>query len=615
MHPVTLYALECIERTRTVGNPERLAGLRHVHDLARAGQLDKATAERTAKATGTAIPAKEAAFPFVFDESKADRIYNWFTHCKHVEGPLAGKPIALEAFQKFDFGMMFGWVEKDTGLRRFQKAYIQEGRKNGKTTGMAGLANYFMVGDREESPSVYTAAVDRNQARLMYRAAMSMARKSPEIRARLKIRDYEISHKTRGGQMVPLSKDTKNKDGLNPSAALVDEYHAHPTSEIYDLLWSAWGQRAQAMMAIITTAGMDVESPCYKEYTYAKQILSGDVTNERYFVMIRELDAGDDEHDPSNWIKANPLRAATPAGLAKLKEQHDEAFGSLDPAKIRTFRVKILNKWIHGNEDSFMGEYMEKWDALATTPEEIARITKDLLFNVGADLSKKIDLTADGFVYVLPKNTTVTMRSGETITLPDEKIITLSDGTTRTIPIYNIAVTAHGFMPEEGVTRHEKSDRIPYREWEKGGWCTITEGDVVDYRRVQTHIQDSELEGNKVHEIGYDPYAATHFSNEMQDLGYTCVEIRQGVKTLSEPTKLFRELVAEGRLIHDGSPLLKWCVSNAVQQQDSNENIKITKKNADDSRRIDLLAAIINALVRIESLREATAGLPSDWGM
>ena len=615
MHPVTQYAIECIERTRTVGNPERLAALRHLRDLARAGQLDKATAERTAKATETTLPEKEPDFLFQFDEAKADRIYNWFTHCKHVEGPLAGKPIALDPFQKFDFGMMFGWVEKETGLRRFQKAYIQEGRKNGKTTGMAGLANYFMVGDREESPAVYTAAVDRNQARLMYRAAMAMARKSPEIRARLKIRDYEISHKTRGGQMVPLSKDTKNKDGLNPSAALVDEYHAHPTSEIYDLLWSAWGQRAQAMMAIITTAGMDVESPCYKEYTYGKQILAGETSNERYFVMIRELDPEDDEHDPKNWIKANPLRAATPAGLAKLKEQHDEAFGSLDPAKIRTFRVKILNKWIHGNEDSFMGEYMDKWDSLAASPEEIRRITNGSLINVGADLSKKIDLTADGCVCVLPKGTTVTLRNGETITLPDEKTITLADGTTKNIPIYNIAVTAHGFLPEESVKRHEQSDRIPYRDYARGSWCTITDGDVTDYRQVQSHIQDIELEGNKVHELCYDPYNATHFANEMQDLGYTLVEIRQGKKTLSEATKLFRELVAQGRLIHDGSPLLRWCVGNAVQEQDSNENIKLTKKNADDSRRIDLLAAIINALVRIESLRDATAGLPVDWGM
>jgi phage terminase large subunit-like protein len=113
--------------------------------------------------------------------------------------------------------------------------------------------------------------------------------------------------------------------------------------------------------------------------------LSGNAVNERYFVMIRELDKSDDEHDPAVWIKANPLRASTPEGLSKLKEQHDEAFGSRDPAKIRTFRVKNLNVWVHGGEDSFMGDYMARWDSLAVSREEFAKLTKDLSCIVGAD--------------------------------------------------------------------------------------------------------------------------------------------------------------------------------------------------------------------------------------
>jgi len=470
--------------------------------------------------------------------------------------------------------LIFGWVHRETGLRRFEKAYIQEARKNAKTTRLAAVANYLMVGDGEESPSVYCAANDKNQARILYRSSMAMARKSPDIKKRLKIRDYEISHATRGGQLTALSKDTKNKDGLNPSGAIIDEYHAHPTSEIYDLLWSAWGQRAQALMVIITTAGMDVESPCHKEYVYCKQILTGDVANEKYFVTIREMDEGDDEHDPANWIKANPLRAATKPALQKLKEQHDEAFGSRDPAKIRTFRVKNLNIWIHGNEDTYLGEYIDKWDELAVSRDEFLNLTKDRLALVGVDLSKKIDLTAAAWVFVLP------------------------DG--------RIALTATGFMPEEGIKRHEKTDRIPYSEWTKAGWVIKTEGDVTDYARVQEVIQDREMtNGWKVFEICYDPYAATHFANELQDLGYTTVEISQWMKVLSEPTKLFREMVATGQIVHDGSPLLKWCAGNAVQIVDTKENIMLSKKKAGDNRRIDLLAAIITALVRVQALRDA----------
>lgn len=564
LHPTTRYALDVVGGRRVAGKPERQACRRHLDDLARQGS---------------------AGFPWVFDEERANKIYRWFGYCRHVEGPLAGQPIELLPFQRFDLGCVFGWVHVETRYRRFEKAYIQEARKNAKTTILAGIALYLMVGDEEESPSVYCAAMDRDQARILYRSSKAMAQKSADIRKRLKIREYGISHKARGGEMRALSKDTKNKDGLNPSGVILDEYHAHQTSEIYDLLWSAWGQRAQALMAIITTAGFDTDqNPCYREYQYCKKILDGVIENERYFVIIRELDEDDDEHDPANWIKANPLRAATAAGVARLQEQHDEAMGSKDPAKIRNFRVKNLNIWVNESEHSYLGEYLGRWDELAVGREMFQELTRGLACNVGIDLSKKIDLTADAFVFWLP----------------DERL----------------AVAAHGFLPSEGVSRHEKTDRIPYRDWAADGWLTMTEGDVTDYARVQVHIQDRELANDwQVHEICFDPYNATHFANEMMADGYTCIEVRQGVQTLSEPTKLLRELIAQGRVVHDGSPLLKWCLANAVVVTDNNENIKLSKKNATDTKRIDLAAATINALARLVSLKEGHESVYEERGV
>ena len=553
MHPVTQYALDMAEGRRIGGQPEILACQRHLKDLERQG-----TAE----------------FPFVFDEAKADKIYTWFGYCHHVKGPLAGKPIDLEPFQQFDLGCVFGWVNKDTGMRRFKKAYIQEARKNAKSTEMSGIALYLMAGDQEESPEVYTAAVDRQQAMIVWKDARAMALKSPDIRKRLKILNYLISHVTRGGELRALSKETKNKDGLNPSGAIIDEYHAHVTSEIYDLIWSAWGQRAQALMMIITTAGFETnENPCYKEYEYCKSIVLGTIENENYFVMIREIDPKDDEHDPKNWIKANPLRGATASGLKDLKDQHDEAFGSKDPAKIRNFRVKNLNIWVNETEDSYIGDLLPRWNQAALPRKEFLDLVHGLTCIVGIDLSKKIDLTGDAFLF------------------------DLNDG--------RIAVCAHGFMPSEGMVRHEKTDKIHYREWAKSGWVTVTEGDVTDYAAIETHIHDMELENAwRVHEFTFDPYNATQLSNEMQKQGYTVVEIRQGVRTLSEPTKLFREMVSQGKVVHDGSPLLTWCIGNAVTEQDNNENIKLSKKNSSDTKRIDLLAALINAMVRLQALKE-----------
>lgn len=577
MHPCTQYALDVVEGRRVAGRPEIQACQRHLGDLDRCARVE--SGELSAD-----------AWPWVFDESKANKIYTWFAFLRHVEGPKAGTPIELEPFQQFDLGCIFGWVHRDSGLRRFEKAYIQEARKQGKSTIMSGIALYLMCGDGEESPNVYCAAVDRDQARIIYKAAKAMAQKSPDIQKRLKIRDYMISHVARGGELKALSKETKNKDGLNPSGAIIDEYHAHPTSEIYDLLWSAWGQRAQALMAIITTAGFETnQNPCYSEYAYCKQILAGLVANERYFVIIRELDPGDDEHNPAVWIKANPLRAATPAGLKKLQEQHDEAFGSLDPAKVRNFRVKNLNIWVNEAEDSYISDLLPRWNELAVSRQEFIELTRGRKCLTGIDLSKRIDLTGDGFVF------------------------DLDDG--------RIAICAQGFMPEETVTQHERTDKILYREWARAGWLTITEGNVTDYSAVETHIHDSELEyGWKVYEVCFDPYNATHFANILQAQGYSVVEIRQGVKTLSEPTKLLRELIAQGRVVHDGSPLLTWCLANAREQQDSNENIKLSKKYASDTQRIDLLAAVINAMVRLQALQDASRDLSADilsddWGM
>ena len=556
MGSCTDYALEAVRGARVVGAAERMACQRHLDDMERQGGEN---------------------FPWIFDEGRAERIYRWFErNCRHVEGPKAGQFIELEPFQRFDLGVIFGWVHKESGLRRFQKAYIQEARKNAKTTILSGVALYLMVGDGEESPRVYCAAVDKAQARILYEAAMAMARKSRDISKRLKIRDYKISHITRGGQLSALSKDTKNKDGLNPSGAIIDEYHAHGTSEIYDLLWSAWGQRAQALMTIITTAGFDVESPCYREYAYCKNILRGDAENERYFVMIRELDPEDDEHNPAVWVKSNPLRAGDAEGLGKLREQHDEAYSSRDPAKIRTWRVKNLNIWLHGSEATYIGDYLTQWDLAAISKEEFARLTKNRLTTVGVDLSKKIDLTGVGFIFSLPEG--------------------------------KIGISAHGFMPGETVRRHIQTDKREYEEWIRDGWMTETPGAVTDYRLIQTYIQDQELaNGWSVHEFTFDPYNATHFATQMADEGYTCIEIRQGTQTLSEPTKRLRDMIADGKVVHDGSPLLRWCLANAIQITDSNENIKISKKYANDSKRIDLVAAVIDAMVRLQALEDASS--------
>jgi len=584
LDPVTQYALDVHTGQRLAGTPERLAAQRHLHDLARAGQLDKALFDLVDRyQVGIrSRPDIDPDFPWIFDADQAKFVaIDWFKYLRHVKGPEAGQPIDLIPAHVFDLGCIFGWVSKKleitrrngrrTGLRRFEKAFLTEARKNAKTTRLAGVGLYLMVGDLEESPEVYCAAVDAKQARVLYNSARSMAKKSPDIRKRLDIGKYSMSHIEREGEMTALSGETENKDSFSPSGVFIDEYHAHKTSEIFDLMASAFGQRRQALLATITTAGNNIESPCYQEYLYCKMILHDPSLNERYFVMIRELDENDDEHDPHNWIKSNPLRAATREGLDTLKQQHDEAFGSGNPSKIRTFRIKNLNRWVEGDTASYMGEHMLKYDQLGVSREQFLELTRDSICLAGIDLSRRIDLTAVGFVFLL--------RDGR------------------------VAVCAHGFLPEDAIAQHEKTDRIPYKDWADKGWLTVTDGAVVDYLAIDSYMDECERKhGWKIHQLAYDPYNATHFMHEQSAKGRTCVEIKQVTGLLSEPTKLFRELVIQGKLVHDGSPLLRWCVTNAVEWADGNENIRLSKKRTKDTKRIDLLSAIITALKQLPVL-------------
>lgn len=527
-----------------------------------------------------------AEFPYVFDMTRADRIIRWFTVCRHVSGVYAGRPIVLKDWQKFDYGCVFGWVHKDSGKRRFKTSYNRIARGHAKSTGMSAVVLYGMNADAlyppyhpeqavyEMEPEVVCGAVDKAQAKIVWGDAQTMAENSPDIAERMIIKKTYMSTKARGGEIIRLSKDVKNKDGGKPCFIIIDEYHAHDTSYVKDTTSSGKGKRRQCLEFIITTAGRDAENkPCYKEDCTAIKILAGEIIAEDYFAMIRQIDDGDDPHDESCWVKANPMfRDLENDEYARdlyqeVKSSHDLAYQSGEYSKISEWLIKRVNRWQAQAENYYLSGCMEQFKAAAKKPDEFKKLTYSREVYLGNDLSKRIDLTADG--YVIP----------------------LDDGC--------FAITGHGYIPEEAATRHEHTDRVPYRMWANDGWCTITPGAVVDYDFPKARMQRMEKERSWIiKEIDYDPYNATQYAQDLEKEGYTCVEIRQGVKTLSEPTKRFRELVMKGKIVHDGSPLLIWCFSNAVEIEDANGNIKLAKRTKDDSQRIDVAAAIINAFAR-----------------
>lgn len=540
---------------------EYLACKRHLEDLNRQGTDD---------------------FPYIFDTTRAERIIRHFSNIRRLDAP--GENIILEDWQAFDDGCIFGWVDKDTGKRRFKTSYRRIARGHAKTTNAAGVALYNMCGDAlyppyrpelaeyEFEPEVVVVAVDSKQAGIAWNDIKSIGENSPDIAKRLDIKKTYIKHRTRGGQVIKFSKDTKNKDGGRPSLIILEEWHAHPTSAVRDVAVSSKGKKRQCLEYIITTAGTDAENkPCFKDDIFFKRILSSEVMQDDTFIMIREIDDDDNPHNIDCWVKANPFFRAmgdyAKTLFEEVQSEHDTAFNSGDPAKIREFMIKRMNRWQADSEDKYMSGCMDIWKSLAVPRDEFYRLTCGAKGFRGIDLSKTTDLTADAFV------------------------CWLEDG--------RLAISAHGFVPEESATRHEHTDRVPYKEWARDKWCTLTPGAVTDYNYIKTRIHDTESDyGWKANEVCYDPYNATHFMQEMESEGYIPVEIRQGVQTLSAPTKKLRELILQRKIVHDGSPLLTWCLSNAIEVTDNNGNIKLSKKHKDDSQRIDLAAAVINALVR-----------------
>ena len=592
-HPVSVYAKQVTQgKLREMCCPyEIMACQRHLDDLKRQGTED---------------------FPYVFDTTRADRIIRWFGQCVQVRGPYAGQPIQPQPWQTFDQGCLYGWVHRETGARRFNRSYSKRARGNVKSTEVSCKCLYHMCADAiyppyqpelarfELEPEVECAAVDRGQAMRVFGDAKKIAAASPNIAKRLVIpRSNPVVHRKRGGYMRALSKDTQNKDSGAPSYFEVDEYHAHKTAEIYNRGRDSFGKRDQSLLDVITTAGDGAESkPCFREEQYAKRVLEDpSVVDERYFVMIRELPIGADPHDKSLWCMANPVLRYPDRYSANLLEEIESeyvtAYSAGDPVKLRDFLTRRMCQWQAESINSYLDARLMALARKAQVPRKaFAALTDGLRCHRGFDLGKRIDLSGSGAVFPLP------------------------DG--------RIAVKAHGFLPENAATRHEQTDRVPYTAWARGGYCTLTPGDVTENRYVNNWICAGERDHDwKVEEVDYDGHNATDLAIQMCEERNNPdfrVAIAQTCAGQNLAVKGFRELLLQERLVIEENPLLLWCLGNAIEVQNNFGDVKLNKKHKDDSQRIDPLAALMNALARVlvkpspeSDINEHV--LSEDWGI
>lgn len=500
--------------------------------------------------------------PFFRDDRAALGAVRFFERLLvHPKGPMAGKPFRLEGWQREIVAALFGEKRRGSGLRRYRRAYIEVPRGNGKSTWAAGIALLMLLADNEPAAEIFGAAADRDQARLVFEAAKSMVEDSPHLSKLVKVyRHSMVVESTRSVYRV-LSSEAYSKHGLNPHGIIFDELHAQPNRELYDVLNTAMGKRAQPLMIMITTAGYDRESICWHQHEYARQVAAGIIDDPTYYSAIYAAEEADDWTSPETWAKANPNWGVS-IQPEFLRQECDAALAS--PTYQNTFRRLYLNQWTQ-QENRWID--MGAWDACGgALPELAGRACYG-----GLDLASTTDIAA--LVLAFPA---VGERGSE------------GEGE----PIYLLPFF---WIPEENMIERERRDRVPYSTWVRQGLVEATPGNVIDYAYIRQRLNEL-ADRYEIREVAYDPWNATQLSVELQGDGLNMVEMRQGFASLSGPSKELLRLVLSKGVAHGGNAVLRWMADNVSARQDPAGNVKPDKSKS--SGRIDGIVASVMAIGR-----------------
>ncbi|HCR3434811.1 terminase large subunit [Morganella morganii] len=474
---------------------------------------------------------------YTFDTEAVTRFIGFSRVCPHVKGHLRGKPIELEPWQQFAFANLLGFKVLATGRRKYRSAYIQVPRKNAKSTVAAILANWFLVME-DGQQDIYTAAVSRDQARIVFDDARQMCLLAKPLKKRVQIQQHKVINPKRNSLLKPLAAKAATIEGTNPSLAIVDEYHLHPDNAVYSALELGMGARPEGILFAITTAGSNVISACKQHYDYCCQILAGEEQNESLFALIYELDDEREVDDERLWIKANPNLNVSVDGDV-LYDTIQKARGI--PSQWTEMLTKRFNIWCQG-ETPWMGE--GAWAACALDYEETD--LRGMECYAGMDLSSTGDITSVCY------------------TFPVENELWL--------------LTRH-YIPEAQLQNPANKNRAIYRQWAKQGWLRPTPGDCIDYDRIRDDIlRDSQQFSIRL--TGFDTWNATHLRTQLQGAGLDVEPFPQTYMKFSPVAKSAEVFVNRRIIRHNGDPVLTWAMSNVVMETDANANIKPNKKKS-----------------------------------
>jgi phage terminase large subunit-like protein len=498
-------------------------------------------------------------FPYRFEPAKAERIIKYLQLLPHTKGKWAAKrsTVQLEPWQKFGIGIPFGWVRKKDGRRRYRTIYFRVPRKNGKSIIAGGIGLYMFTADGEFGAEVYSGATTEKQAWEVFRPAKLMVDRTPELKEAFAV-EVNASNMVRladGSRFEPVIG--KPGDGSSPSCAIVDEYHEHPDSSLFDTMETGMGARDQPIMLVITTAGSNIGGPCYQLDRDCQKVLEGTIDNPELWAVIYTIDEGDDWSSEAALIKANPNFDISIDGDFLRARQRDAMQSA---SKQATFRTKHLNEWV-GAKNGWMN--MLKW-AACPQRKPLSELEGRKCY-IALDLASKVDIAA--LVAVFPPT---------------------SDD-----PLWHV----HGryYAPEQRVLEQADNNAQLYQSWHLDGVMTLTDGEVIDFEAIKEDLRTFATRFDAV-QVPYDPFQAAQFAQEMLAEGITMVEVGQTVRNMSEPMKEVEKLVLERKLAHGNCPAMTWMISNVVAKIDVKDNIYPNKERAE--QKIDGPVALIMAVGR-----------------
>jgi phage terminase large subunit-like protein len=512
----------------------------------------------------------------VWDAEAATHVESYFRAVLRLSGgEHEGMPFELHESQAFIIGSLFGWKRTD-GMRRFRVAFVETGKGSGKTPLAAGIGHYMTGADGEASAETYAAATDKDQAQVLFRDAVSMAKQSPALSRRITLsggagREWNIAYLATGSFFRPVTSESsgKGKSGFRPHCALLDEIHEHSTNAMVEFLRAGTKGRRQPLIFMITNSGVDRTSVCFDYHTYAIRVAAGELEDDSFFSYVCGLDEGEDPFTdppdpelgyPKSWLKANPLLGVT-FKPTYLEEQVRQARGM--PSKESIVRRLNFCQWVDAENPWIDGD---KWRAC-----EVEGLGVPPGGMLCLDLSASRDITAAG------------------------RVVKLSDG--------SLAAEMRFWTPEETIEERERRDRVPYRAWVKADHLITVPGRTIDYGYVVRDLAKlgwfAEADG-----LAFDQWNMKYFTPELERAGVDYWEyegpdkptgpglkmVRHGqghggggsdsVLWMPESIRKFAEVVLAGQFKVRKNPVLTWASASAVLAQDATGNQKWEKRKS-----------------------------------